>query len=159
MTVSPIPPGCNSVNAYLIMKDTKKAMDFYCIAFGGQVTACLEAPNGSVMHGEVKIGNSTIMLSQENPDWQMLSAETLGASPASLHFYTDDCDAVFHHAIEAGCIEISPLMDAFWGDRYGKVQDPFGYQWGIATHKEELTMEELQRRGEDWFRQIGMAVE
>ena len=111
----------------------------------------MNGPDGSVMHGEVVIGNSTLMISQENPAWDMKSPETLGGSPASIHLYVDDCDALFKHAIESGCTEVSPVMDMFWGDRYGKVEDPFGFQWGIATHKEDLTMEELEERGKAWF--------
>ena len=157
MSVTPIPEGCNSVNVYLIAKDARAAMDFYCKAFGGTQLPCMEAPDGSVMHGEVRIGNSTIMLSQENPQWNMVSAETLGNSPASLHIYTEDCDAMFQQAVDAGCTVIQPVTDMFWGDRYGKVVDPFGFQWGIATHTEDVSPEELQKRGEAWFAEMAQA--
>lgn len=154
MTASPIPAGSNSVSAYLVVKDAKKAMEFYKAAFGAEGDMCLEAPDGSVMYGEIRIGNSTVMLSEENPAWGMKSAETLGDSPVSLHIYTEDCDATFKQAIDAGCTEVSPMMDAFWGDRYGKVMDPFGFQWGIATHKEDLSADELRERGQQWFAQM-----
>lgn len=154
MSVSPIPAGCNSVNVYLIVKDARAAMDFYCKAFEGTAHSCLEAPDGSVVHGEIKIGNSTVMLSQENPEWGMKSAEALGGSPASIHIYTEDCDALFKNAIEAGCVEIQPVTEMFWGDRYGKVTDPFGFQWGIATHIEDVSDEEMKRRGEQWFAEM-----
>ena len=152
--VNPIPAGCNSVNAYVIVKDGQKAVDFYAKAFGGEARTCMTGPDGSFVHGEVKIGNSTLMVSQENPQWEMKSAETLGGSPVSLHLYVDDCDAVFKQAIEAGCSEIAPVMDMFWGDRYGKVVDPFGMQWGIATHTEDVSDEEMQKRSEEWFKQM-----
>ena len=154
MSVSPIPANCNSVNVYLIVKDARKAIDFYIKAFNGKGGTCMTAPDGSVMHGEVIIGNSTIMLSQENPEWHMKSAETLGGSPASLHIYVEDCDAVFQHAIESGCTEVAPVEDMFWGDRYGKVLDPFGFQWGIGTHIEDLDEAELKKRGDAWFAQM-----
>jgi PhnB protein len=152
--VNPIPDGCNTINAYVIVKDGQKALDFYAKAFNGECGICMKGPDGSFMHGEVKIGNSTLMVSQENPQWEMKSAETLGGSPVSIHLYVDDCDALFKQAIDAGCHEVSPVMDMFWGDRYGKVVDPFGLQWGIATHTEDVSEEDMQRRGEEWFKQM-----
>lgn len=152
--VNPVPENCNTLNAYVIVKDARQAMDFYAKAFGGQVGCAMTAPDGSVTHGEVVIGNSTLMLSQENPQWEMKSAETLGGSPVSLHVYVEDCDAIFKQALDAGCKEIMPVSDMFWGDRYGKVIDPYGLQWGIATHVEDLSEEELHKRGEEWFAQM-----
>ena len=152
--VNPIPDNCNTINAYVIVKDAKAAMEFYAKAFGGTVGCAMNAPDGSVTHGEVTIGNSTLMLSQENPQWEMKSAETLGGSPISLHVYVEDSDSVFKQAVEAGCHEIMPVTDMFWGDRYGKVVDPFGIQWGIATHKEDLTEDQLQERANEWFSQM-----
>lgn len=150
-SVNPIAPNCNSVNVYLIVKDGQAAIDFYKKAFGGEGGACLKGPDGSVMHAEVTIGNSTVMLGQENEQWGMVSAETIGNSPVSIMLYVDDCDAVFKQAIEAGCTEVSPVEDQFWGDRHGKVADPFGYQWGIATHIEDMSAEEMKKRGEAWM--------
>ena len=138
--VNPIPDGCNTVNLYLVVKDARQALDFYARAFGGTPGMVMTGPCGTgVMHAEIQIGNSTIMLSEENPQWQMKSAETLGGSPASIHLYVPDVDAAFQRAIEAGCRELSPVMDMFWGDRYGKVADPFGFQWGISTHQEDVS--------------------
>lgn len=154
MSVNFIPDGCNSVNVYLIVKDARAAIDFYVKAFGGKALDCMEAPDGSVVHAEVRIGNSTVMLSQENPQWNMLSAESLGGSPASLHIYTEDCDKLFDQAVAAGCTVVQPVMEMFWGDRYGKVLDPFGFQWGIATHVQDVSPEELQQRANEWFRQM-----
>ena len=106
------------------------------------------------MHAEIRVGNSTIMLSDENPQWDMQSPEAFGGSPVSLHLYVDDAHAAFQRAIDAGCTQVSPVMDMFWGDRYGKVADPFGYQWGISTHIEDVSEGELQRRSQEWFQQI-----
>ena len=152
MATKPIPEGFNTVSTYLVVKDPTKTMDFYQKAFGAESGYVMKTPDGeSVMHAEMKIGNSMIMLSQENPQWNMKSAETMGGSPASLHIYVDDCDKLFQRAIDAGCEVAAPLMDAFWGDRYGKVKDPFGYQWGIATHKEDLDEREIGKRAVAWF--------
>ena len=154
MPVSLIPAGCNTVSIYLIVKSAKAALGFYEKAFGGTGIECISAPDGSVMHGEIKIGDSTVMVSQENLEWGMKSPQTLGGSPASIHMYVDDCDAAFNNAIDAGCTQVSPVTDMFWGDRYGKVEDPFGFQWGIATHNEDVSSEEMQKRSEAWFSQM-----
>ena len=141
--VKAIPDGCNSVSAYLILKDCKKAIEFYVKAFGAKPGMIMPGPGGSTMHGEIHIGDSTIMMSDENPEWDMKSAETLGDSPVSLHVYVEDADAVFNQAVAAGCEVTSPLMDMFWGDRFGKVKDPFGLQWSLATHVKDMTPEEM----------------
>jgi uncharacterized glyoxalase superfamily protein PhnB len=156
MAVKAIPDGFNSVSAYLVVKDVQKAIDFYRKALGAERGSIMKTPDGSmIMHAELHFGNSTVMLSQENPQWEMKSAETLGGSPVSLHLYVDDADKVFQRAVDAGCQVAAPLMDAFWGDRYGKVADPFGLQWGIATHKEDLTEEEMGKRAAEWFASMG----
>jgi len=156
MAAKPIPEGFNTVSAYVIVKDPEKALDFYAKAFGAKPGVMMKMPGGGgVMHTEMHIGDSTVMLSLENPEWQMKSAETLGGSPISLHIYTDDVDKAFKQATDAGCQVTAPLMDAFWGDRYGKVQDPFGVQWGIATHKEDLSVPEMEKRAAEWFASLG----
>lgn len=152
MSINPIPDGCNSVNTYLIVKDGQAAIDFYQKAFGATVGCILPMPGGQgIMHAEVRIGNSTVMLGEENPQWGSKSPETLGGSPVSMHIYLPDVDAAFQKAIDAGCTEVSPVKDMFWGDRCGKVADPFGYQWGLATHIEEVTEDEMQKRAVEWF--------
>jgi PhnB protein len=155
--VPAIPENCNTVNVYLIVKDAEKALAFYAKAFGGEVGVCMKMPDGTVLHGEVKIGNSTIMVTSENPQWELKSAETLGGSPASIHLYVDDADSSFAKAIAAGCTEISPVQNQFWGDRYGKVADPFGFQWGVATHIEDVSEEEMGKRARAWFAEMAEA--
>lgn len=155
--VNAIPDNCNSINAYLIVRDPRQAIEFYSKAFGGEASTCMETPDGQVMHGEVRIGNSTLMISQENPQCDMKSPETLGGSPVSIHLYVPDCDAAFETAIDAGCTVVAPVENQFWGDRYGKVMDPFGYQWGIATHIEDVSDEEMAKRGQAWFAQMAQA--
>jgi PhnB protein len=152
MSVKPIPDGYNSVSAYLIVKNAAEALDFYKQALGAEPGVRMTGPDGkSTMHAEMHIGNSTVMLSDENPQWGAQSPETLGGSPSSLHVYVEDADALFKRAVEAGCEVVAPIMDAFWGDRYGKLKDPFGHQWGIATHIEDVPPEDMGRRAEEWF--------
>ena len=149
--VNPIPEKFNSVNVSLIMKDARKALDFYTKAFGGEQGICLHGPGGKgIMHAEIHIGNSTIMIGEESPQFPAKSAETLGGSPAALHVYFDDVDAAFKRAIDAGCREVQPVMDMFWGDRFGRVADPFGYEWGMATHIKEVPPEEMDALGQQW---------
>lgn len=155
MPVHYIPKHFNSISVYLIVSDAQAAIEFYQKAFGAEGGACLKAPDGSIMHAEMRIGDSSFMLSPENEQWGTKSPLTLGGSPAAVHLYVEDVDATFKQAIDAGCKELSPLMDAFWGDRYGKVEDPFGYQWGIATHVEDMDAEEMERRGKAWFAEMG----
>ena len=152
MTVKSIPEGCNSINAYLFVKDGQAAIDFYQKAFGETVACILPGPGGQgIMHAELRIGNSTLMLSEENPQWGTKSPETLGGSPASLHLYMPDVDVAFKKAIDAGCTSVSEPADMFWGDRSGKVACPFGVQWGMATHIEDVSEEEMGKRAQEWF--------
>ncbi len=149
---SHIPPNTSTVSAYLVVKNSVEAITFLEKAFGAHAATRLPGPDGtSTMHAEVKIGDCAIMLTDENPNWHMKSPETLGGSPVSLHLYVEDADAVFNQAVEAGATVVMPLDDAFWGDRYGKIKDPFGHEWGIATHKEDLTPEELAERAAAFF--------
>ncbi len=150
MSVQPIPEGFNTVSGYLIVSNSKEALEFYAKAFGAEPGMCMPGPGGSTMHAEVKIGNSMVMMSDENPEWGSKSPLTLGGNGSSLHVYTEDVDAAFKQAIDAGCTAVFPVADMFWGDRYGKVRDPFGHEWGLATHKEDLSPEEIGERREAW---------
>lgn len=154
MSVDPIPANCNTVNVSLVVKDGQAAVEFYQKAFGATGGVCLKGPDGAVLHAELQIGNSTVMLGEENEQWGMISAETMGGSPISIMLYVEDCDALFAQAIASGCSEISPPANQFWGDRHGRVQDPFGYQWSIATHIEEVSEEEMHRRGQAWLEEM-----
>ena len=152
MAVKPVPDGFNTINVYLIVKSADEAMKFYRKAFGAEPGVRMAGPDGkSTMHAEMHIGGSTFMLTDENPQWNLKSPLTLGGSGASVHLYVDDADALYNRAIEAGCAVEAPLMDAFWGDRYGKVKDPFGHSWGIATHTEDVRPEEMEKRAQQFF--------
>jgi uncharacterized glyoxalase superfamily protein PhnB len=156
MAVKAVPDGFNTVSAYLVVPNAVKALEFYNKAFWAETIARMAGPDGkSTLHAEMKIGNSMIMLSEENPQWDTKSPKTLGGTPVSLHIYCEDVDALFNRAVAAGCTVTFPVMDAFWGDRYGKLTDPFGHIWGIATHKEDLSEEEISRRAAAWYASAG----
>jgi uncharacterized glyoxalase superfamily protein PhnB len=150
--VKPIPEGNHSVTAGLVVKGAKKAIEFYKTAFGAKELGVSMGPDGqSVMHAELKIGDTKIYLGDEMPEMGAVSPQTLGGSPVSLNIYTEDCDAMFKKAIAAGAKVKMPLADMFWGDRYGKLEDPFGHNWGVATHKEDVSMAEMEKRMKEEF--------
>lgn len=146
MAVKAIPEGYRSITPYLVCKGAAKAIEFYTKAFGAREFMRMPGPGGSVMHAEVKIGDSMVMLADENKDRGALSPETIGGTATSIMFYTDDVDAVFNRAISLGAKSEMPPADMFWGDRMGNLVDPFGHKWGIATHKEDVTPDEMQKR-------------
>ena len=146
----PVPEGYHSLTPGLVVHNAAEAIEFYKRAFGAQELGRMSAPDGqTVWHAELQIGDSRLMLGDECPDMADVRApKSLGGTASSLHIYVEDADAVFQRAVEAGATVTMPPMDAFWGDRYGKVNDPFGHQWGIATRQEEVSDEEMQRRAE-----------
>jgi len=134
-----VPDGFNTLTAHLVVQDASKAIDFYKRAFGAQeVTRHLTPDGAKVMHAQLKIGNSMLMLASEFPP-MCLSPKSRGGTSVTLHIYVDNADDVFDRAVKAGCTVKMPLSDQFWGDRYGQVEDPFGHLWSIATHKQDLT--------------------
>ena len=146
MPVTPIPDGYYSLTPYLVCKDAARAIEFYKHAFGAQEIVRMPGPNGQVMHAEVKIGNSMLMLSDENKERGHLSPASIGGTAVSLMFYTDDVDAVFSRAVSLGATTEQEPADMFWGDRMGNLADPFGHKWAIATHKEDVSPDEMQKR-------------
>jgi PhnB protein len=144
--VSPIPEGYHCVTPYLILNNASYAIAFYKAALGASEVMRLDDPSGKVHHAEIKIGDSRVMLADEHPDIQALSPKTIGGSPVSIHLYVDDVDAAVDRAVAVGAKLIRPVADQFYGDRVGGIEDPFGYRWFIATHKEDLTMDEIRRR-------------
>ena len=141
-----IPEGYHSVTPYLIIKGATEAIDFYKKAFGATELFRMPAPEGKIGHAEIKIGNSPIMLADEFPEMGYKSPRSLGGSPVSLMIYVDDVDTVFKQAIAAGGKEQRPVKDQFYGDRSGTLEDPFGHGWHVATHKEDVSPEEMERR-------------
>ena len=146
MSVKAVPDGYHSLTPYLVCKGAAKAIDFYIKAFGAEETVRMPGPDGVIMHAEVKIGNSMLMLSDENKERGQLSPDSLGGSPCSVMFYADDVDALFTRAVAAGAKAEMPPADMFWGDRMGNLVDPFGHKWAIATHKEDVSPEEMEKR-------------
>ncbi|MCA9076263.1 MAG: VOC family protein [Planctomycetaceae bacterium] len=144
--VRPIPEGYHSLTPYLIVKKAEEAIDFYMRAFGGVELLRLEGPGGSIAHAEVKIGDSPLMLADEHPEYDALSPETVGGSPISLMIYVEDVDSSFERAVNEGATIVQPVEDQFYGDRSGRVKDPFGYTWTLATHIEDLSQEEINER-------------
>lgn len=141
-----IPEGYNSVTPYLIIKGAAQAIEYYKNVFGATEVVRMDGPDGTVGHAELQIGDSRIMLADENPEMGNRSAATIGASPVSLYLYMPDCDSVVEKAVAAGAKILKPVQDQFYGDRSGFIQDPFGHLWGVATHKEDVSPEEMEER-------------
>ena len=147
------PAGYHTVTPAIIVRDAAKAIDFYVRAFGAEEVTRMAGPDGSIMHAEIRIGDSVVMLGEENPEWGTLSPLSTKGNPGSLHIYVADVDAAFARAVGAGATVRYPLENAFWGDRYGKVTDPFGHEWGLATRLRDMTPEETQAAAEAWMAQ------
>ncbi len=151
MAVQPIPQGYHRVNIHLAFADATKAMEFYKKAFGAEQIMLMTGPGGhGVMHGELRIGDTTVFFSDD----MMRTGKTVEAGQAHAfvpHLWVEDADAAWKRAIEAGCTEVMPLADQFWGDRYGQVVDPFGLRWAIATHVEDVSPEEMGKRAAKLF--------
>jgi PhnB protein len=151
----PIPDGYHTVTPYIIVRDAAKAIEFYKKAFGAEEVVRMPYPgSGKLMHAEIRVGDSMIMLSDESPEMGARGPETLGGASGSLMLYVDDVDAAFARALAAGCQVKMPVGDMFWGDRFGQVTDPFGHGWGLATHKEDVAPEEMDKRAQKWFAQM-----
>jgi PhnB protein len=155
--VSNPPQGYHSVTPYMTVRDAKAALAFYAEAFGAEKTMQLDMPDGTIAHAEMRIGDSIVMLSEENEAWGTKGPLTLGGSPMFLMLYVADVDAAFARAIAAGASEVRPVADQFYGDRSGTLKDPFGHQWTLATHVEDVSAEEAQRRMEAEFAGAGQA--
>jgi PhnB protein len=141
-----IPENYHSVTPYLVIKGAAKAIEYYKSVFGAQVIVRMDGPHGTIGHAELKIGDSIIMLADENPAMDNKSATTIGATPVSLYVYLPDVDSVVEKAVAEGAKIIKPVQDQFYGDRSGFLQDPFGHRWGIATHVEDVAPEEMKER-------------
>src|SRR5262245_52082989 len=146
MSVKAIPDGYYSLTPYLVIKGAAEAIEFYKKEFGATEIVRMPGPDGRVMHAEVKIGNSMLMLSDENKERGYLSPASRGGNTSSVMLYTDDVDTVFKRAVAAGARADQQPTDMFWGDRMGNLTDPFGHSWALATHKEDVSPEEMGRR-------------
>ncbi|MEM4391864.1 MAG: VOC family protein [Candidatus Nitrosotenuis sp.] len=151
----PIPEGYNTITVSLAVKNASDAIEFYKKAFGAQELSRFLMPDEkTIMHAQIKIGNSILMLADEMPNMGCLSPQTLGGTAMSLFMYVEDADKTFAQAVAAGAQPLMPMMDAFWGDRFGSIQDPFGHIWGIATHKHDLAPEQIKKAGLELFKNV-----
>jgi PhnB protein len=155
--VRPIPEGYHSITPQLTCRDAARAIDFYKKVLGAKEIMRMPGPDGRVMHAELQIGDSRFMIGDEFPGMSVAPAPSALHS-SSLFVYTEDVDGLFNNAVQAGAKADMPPSDMFWGDRYGKFTDPFGHQWGIATHKEDVAPEEMKRRSEEWTKQMAKAA-
>src|SRR5262245_38898301 len=147
----PIPDGFYTITPHIVVSDGAKAIEFYKKAFGAQESERFMTPDGkAVMHAQLKIGTSMLMLGREHPT-ECLSPKSRGGTSVSLLLYVENADAAFDRAVKAGCTVKMPMSDQFWGDRYGQVEDPFGHQWSIATHKQDLTKDQIAANAKAFF--------
>ena len=146
--VKPVPEGFHTITPHLNVRDATQALSFYKKAFGAVETVRMPGPGGKILHAEIQIGDSHLFLADEMPEWGSRSPLTIGGTATAICLYVDDADAVFNQAVAAGAKVLMPLADQFWGDRYGKLADPFGHEWAIATHLEDLAPEEMKKRQE-----------
>lgn len=144
--VKPIPEGYHTVTPYLVIKGAAQAINFYKKAFGAKEMFRMDGPGGTVAHAEIQIGDSRVMLADEFPDMGYTAPQSGSNSPIGLHIYVEDVDKLAAQAVAAGIKTERPVADQFYGDRTGTFVDPFGHRWSIATHKEDVSMEEMERR-------------
>jgi PhnB protein len=149
---SAVPEGYHTVTPHLVLDTAAEALDWYKRGLGAEEIARAVGPDKKILHAEIRIGDSKIMMN--DPIMGGKGPKELGGSPASMWLYVEDCDALFQKAIAAGAQQQMPMADQFWGDRCGSVVDPYGYSWTIATHKEDLTREEMQQRQEAFMKQF-----
>jgi PhnB protein len=150
--IKAIPEGMHTITPHLVVKGAGQAIDFYKKAFGAQELVRMLWPGGdTIMHAHLRIGDSPLFLVEEMPDMGSRGPEIGGGSPVTIHLYVEDVDSAFNAALAAGAKQIMPPSDMFWGDRWGKLVDPFGHEWSLATHKEDLTPEEIGKRAQTAF--------
>lgn len=150
----PIPEGYHTLTPNIVVNGADKAIDFYRRAFNAKERGGrFRGPDGKVMHAELEIGDSVLMLMDENPEMGSQGPTTLGGTPANFYLYLKNVDTAWKQAIDAGGKEVMPLSDMFWGDRVGRLKDPFGHSWSLAQHVKDLTPEEMTKAGEEFFAQ------
>jgi PhnB protein len=153
--VKPIPEGFHSVTPYLRVKGAAKALEFYRKALGAEERFRMPMPDGKIGHAEIVVGNSIIMLADEFPEMNIKGPQTLGGTSVSLMVYVPDSDAAFKRAVDAGATVSRPLVDQFYGDRSGTVIDPFGHEWTLSTHKEDVPPAEMDKRAREAMAKMG----
>src|SRR5262249_33585341 len=147
--VKAVPDGFHTLTPHLTVRDADRALEFYKNALGAEVLNVARMPDGTIMHAALRIGDSVLMLNEEMPEYGALSPLSNGGAGVTIHIYTDKVDDAFNRAVSAGAIVGMPLMDQFWGDRYGTVTDPFGHKWSLGQHIKDMSPEEMQRAQEE----------
>ena len=145
-SVKAIPSGYQTATPYLTLKDTSEAIDFYKRAFGAVEIFRMNGPDGKIAHAEIRIGNSPLMLGDESPSSEAKAPESLNGTTSGIFLYVDDVDASFKRALDAGARQTVPLQNMFWGDRFGRLTDPFGHKWMLASHVEDVSPAEMEER-------------
>lgn len=151
----PIPDGFHTSTPSIVVSNSSEAIKFYKKAFDAKEIYQMPSPDGKTLHAMIQIGDSFVMMSDEFPSMGARSPTTIGGTPVTLHLYVEDADKIFKQAVDAGAKVAMPIMDAFWGDRYGAIIDPFGHSWAVATHKKDMSPEEMRKAAESFF--AGMA--
>jgi len=151
--VKAIPEGYHVVTPYLTLRNAAQAIEFYKSAFGAEQTVRMDGPDGKVMHAEIRIGDSVVMLGEESPQMGNNSPQTLGGTTAGLMIYSENVDQAFERAVKAGAKAVTPPTDMFWGDRYGTLTDPFGHKWSLGQHIRDVPPEEMAKAQEEWMKQ------
>lgn len=150
--IQPVPEGFHTVTPHLVVRDAESALAFYKLAFGAEELVRHPGPDGKrIMHAELRIGDSNVMVADEYPDMELRSPLAVGGSSVSLHIYVRDVDAAFDRAVSAGARVTVPLADTFWGDRYAQISDPFGHHWSLATRKRDLSGDEIVQAAREVF--------
>jgi PhnB protein len=145
-TVNPIPDGYHSITPYLVVNGAERAIEFYKNVFGAKELMRMPTPDGRIAHAEIRIGDSVVMLGDETPQSGAKSPKSIGGTTVGVMLYLENVDAVYDRAVAAGATATMKPQDMFWGDRYGKLVDPFGHEWSLATHKEDVAPDEMARR-------------
>jgi PhnB protein len=153
--VRAVPEGFHTITPHLVIRGATAAIEFYKKAFGAQTIMSMPGPGGKVMHAELKIGDSILFLADEFPDMGSCAPAPGSSSPVVLNLYVEDCDKIFNQAVAAGAKVQMPPADMFWGDRYAKFSDPFGHNWSVATHIEDVPPAEMPKRAEEAMKQFG----
>jgi uncharacterized glyoxalase superfamily protein PhnB len=146
-----VPEGFHTLTPHLTVRDARRAIDFYRKAFGAEVIGVHDGPEGKIMHATLKIGDSMLMLNDEFPEWGSLGPPSAGGIGVIIHMYLENVDAAFQRVVSAGATVKMPLADAFWGDRYGAVVDPFGHTWSLASKVKDVSKDELDKAAQDMF--------
>ena len=156
-STQPVPPGFHTVTPSLTVRNGAQAIEFYKKALGAEQRMCMTAPDGKITHAELKIGDSIIFLNDENPQMGCKSPQTLGGTSGTFYLYVEDVDTAFQRAVDAGGKATMPVTDMFWGDRFGSFTDPYGHTWGLSTHTQDMTEQEMEQGAKAFYAQMAQA--